>query len=459
MQPFIAEQPRFTREQEIRRAMLRVVAAGSQPELALLAGVTEREWRGQLQWLDISGMALYFFDRLQGLRRSDLLPPSMLLRLEANLADNALRTRGMIAKAAGIRDAFEQEELNFALLKGISLSPDAVARPELRSQLDIDFLVAQEDITQARKILERHGYYLHAIAGRTWEFKTHAVPSSSMKDLYRDVPWGSIDLHAEATTREHRSRLALREKRWVEGVEMPVLCACDAFIGQGLHLFKHVSSSHYRASHLVEFHRYLQTCSRDESFWPQVEARAMETGAAGAAWALGIVTLLAEQLLGECAPENFARWTLNRLSPPLRLWVEMYGWRTALGGIPGNKLYALLVRELEKEGLEAHRAAPNSARAPETVSEVKAELRSARGSLVPKRLPPMVLRGQAGEPLRTRAARFRLQLRFLLLRLHFHLVEGLRFLLESRRWKRRLREIEGKDSPAICPANKGMTIR
>lgn len=457
MNPLIAEPPHLTREEQIRRGVLRVVSNGSLEELALLTGVTAREWHRQLHWLDVSGMALYLFDRLRELDHSDLLPASIGLRLKENLADNTLRTKSMIAEAVAIRDAFEQSGLSFALSKGISLSPDAVARPELRSQLDIDFLIALGDIPEAEKILKGRGYYVHAANGRTWEFKTYAAPSGSMRNLYRDVPWRTVELHTESTAEGRRSRLAKREKRVTCGIEMPVQCASDIFIGQGLHLFKHASTPHYRASQLVEFHRHLRTRRGNENFWREVEVRAAETGAA--AWALGVSTLLVEQILGECTSESFASWTVARLSRPVRLWVEMYGWRSALGGMLGNKLYLLLVWELEKEGLEARRPVLSSAHGPEEVSEVSQEPRPARVKLVPRRLPPMVLRGQAGESLGTRAARYRLQIKYVTTRLRFHLVEGLKLLSQWRQWRRRLREIECKDSQAVCAVNKGMTIR
>jgi Uncharacterised nucleotidyltransferase len=446
MNSLLAEPPRLTREEKIRRGVLRVVSNRSPDELALLAGVTEREWHKQLHWLDVSGMALYLFDRLRELGHSDLLPASIGLRLEENLAYNTLRTKGMIAEAVAIRDAFERSGLSFALSKGISLSPDAVARPELRSQVDIDFLIALGDIPEAERILKGRGYYLHRVSGRSWDFKTYAVPSGSMRNLYRDVPWRTVELHTESTTEGRRSRLEKREKRVICGVEMPVQCASDTFIGQGLHLFKHASTPHYRASQLVEFYRHLRARRGNENFWREVEVRAAETGAA--AWALGVSALLAEQVLGECVPESFASWTVAGLSRPVRLWVEMHGWRSALGGMLGNKLYLLLVWELEKEGLESRPPVLSSGRGPEAVSEVNAEPRPARVNLIPRRLPPMVLRGQAGETLGTKAARFRLQLKYVTMRLRFHLVEGARFLWQSQQWRRRLREIECKDSPA-----------
>lgn len=449
----IAVPLRLTRKEELRRAVLRVVSNASPDGLVLLASTNDREWHELLRWLDISGIALYLYDRLRGLGQDSILPDSVRRRLKENLADNTKRTRQMTAEAVAIRDAFDHARLSFALLKGLSLSPDSVVRPELRSQLDIDFLVGPGDMTTARGILESRGYYLHAVSGRSWEFKTHAVPSGSMRDLYRDVPWRSVELHAELADRGDELRLTRAERHLAGGVEMPVLCASDRFIEQGLHLFKHVSSASYRASHVVEFHRNLMARNGEESFWRKVEARAAETGAAF--WALGAVTLLAEQMLGECAPERFTRWTVERLSARVRLWVEVYGWRAALNDIPGTKLYVLLARELEREGLETR----NSVGSPMMESELSVELRSARGAIIPRRLPQMVVRGEPGEPLLKKALRFRLQLRFILVRLRFHVVEGLRLAMESLHWRKRLKELEEADSSTICMVNKGMTIR
>jgi len=457
MHPPPTNQPRLTQKQKNRLAILRVIVDGSREGFAHLARVSPKEWSELLHWLDVSGVALYFLDCLQALGQTELLPVSVRQRLERNLADNTVRMQTMTVEAAKIKEAFYDAGVKFALLKGLSLTPDSVARPELRSQLDIDFLVAQQHVTAAQKILERRGYYLHAISGRSWEFKTHAIPSGSLRNLYRNVPSRSVELHVEFADARHKSRLAQRQLRVIEDIEIPVLSTPDLFLGQGLHLFKHVSSPYYRASHLVEFHRHLRSRREDERFWSDVETRAKETGAA--IWALGVVTLLVEQLLGECAPQLFVNWTMDRLSEPVRLWVQLYGWRAAIGLTPGTKLYVLLARQLEKEGLEERKTARGLERAQQAKSEVNAELSGARGALIPMRLPPMVVRGQDGESLHTRVMRIRLQLWFLLQRVHFHVKEGARFVVESQRWKIRLKEMEDRDSSTICVTNKGMTIR
>lgn len=453
--------PRWTRREMIRRGVLRVVSERSQEDCELLSQVTVHEWRELLHWLDVSGMALYFFDQLREMGHSMLLPDYVRQRLEQNLADNTIRTQGMIDEAADIRDAFSGAGLRFALLKGLSLSPDSVMRPELRSQLDIDFLLMPKEMEAAAKILENRGYYQHAASKRSREFKTYAVPSGSLADLYRHVPWRCVELHAELEDAGGGLRLGRREIRTFStpagSIEMPVLWAPDIFIGQGLHLFKHVSSAHYRAAHLVEFHRHLVTRHGDNRFWRDVEARASETGAS--AWGLGVVTLLDALLIAERAPESFASWTVDRLSGPVRLWVERYGWRSALGNIPGNKLYLLLTRKLEEEGNAPRLTIPDKGSVAKNNSQRDAGLASARVRLIPRGLPPMVVQGQAGEPLAARLHRYKLQLRFLMLRLRFHVVEGLRFAWELQQWERSLKDMERLDSSSIPATNKGMTIR
>jgi hypothetical protein len=53
---------------------------------------------------------------------------------------------------------------------------------------------------------------------------------------------------------------------------------------------------------------------------------------------------------------------------------------------------------------------------------------------LPFRLPPIVIRGSSDETLSNRIARYRVQGRFIASRLRFHIVEGLRYAVESYRW-------------------------
>jgi hypothetical protein len=192
-----------------------------------------------------------------------------------------------------------------------------------------------------------------------------------------------------------------------------VLSPVDLLLGQGMHAYKHICSEFSRTAHLLEFRRHVLLRRDDESFWAELQARAEENPRA--CLGLGVVTLLITRVMGNFAPAALTGWTVKRLPLAVRLWVKLYGRRVAFGTFPGSKLYLILQIELESAGIQAKR--------------------SLRQSLLPRRLPPPVTRPSADETLGVRIRRYRMQLHFILLRLRFHLVEGLRYIWESYRWR------------------------
>jgi hypothetical protein len=382
-----------------------------------LRDLSTSEWENLLHWLDISGLALYFLDRMTELQLNDWIPTAVLARLQQNLADNTERTHGMIAESAAIQHGFQDAHLCYANLKGLSLWPSSVRRPELRSQFDLDFLVAQASAAEARRILEGRGYRLYAESGRSWEFKRNERPGLSLKDLYKALPSHAVELHIEPDIPGRSSLLQRVETRELYGCSVPVLSAVDLFLGQGLHACKHVCSEFSRAAHLLEFRRHVLARYNDQAFWR--ELRATAAGNRRASLGLGVVTLLITEVMGDFAPEALTDWTVRQLPEPARLWVRRYGRRAAFGSFPGSKLYLLLQRELEVAGVPPKR--------------------SLQRTLFPSRLPPPIIRAFPNETLDVRLARYRMQIKFIFLRLRFHVVEGLRFLRESHRWQKRIR--------------------
>jgi hypothetical protein len=374
------------------------------------------EWQRLLRWLDTSGLALYFFDHLTQLNHSHILPSDVSARLQQNLADNSARTDGLIAEMSRIHREFQRASIRYATLKGFSLWPSSVPRPELRSQLDLDFLVAEECAREARRILESRGYHLRAISGCSWDFKKNEMPGISLRDLYKDVPFRSVELHIESGAKAGSSLLARAEMRSFRNIDMPVLSSADLFLGQGMHAFKHICSEFSRTAHLIEFRRHVIARHDDASFWTEVRARAETTPKA--AIALGVVTLLITHVMGSFAPWSLANWTIDRLPACARLWVQLYGEQIVLASAPGSKLYLLLQKELAASGVPARR--------------------SVRQALLPLRLPPLIVHANANEKLPMRLRRYAAQLRFILLRLRFHTVEGFRYLRESLRWQQHM---------------------
>src|SRR5271170_1297543 len=163
------------RDEQMRHAVLLSFCDSLPNECSRLWSLSRREWQKMLRWLDTSGLALYFLDRVRELALCDMLPPDVLSRLRQNLSDNTVRTYGMMAEQSSIQREFQNAGISYAVLKGFTLWPSSLPRPELRSQLDLDFLVAENSAPAARQVLEARGYRLHAISGRSWEFKANEI--------------------------------------------------------------------------------------------------------------------------------------------------------------------------------------------------------------------------------------------------------------------------------------------
>jgi hypothetical protein len=378
-----------------------------------LLHLSRNEWRDLLRWLDTSGLALYFFDRLEELDLLEILPPPVLARLCQNRADNRERMEELIRESAAIETYFQEAGLSYAVVKGFSLWPVSVPRLESRSQLDLDFLVAEESATEARQILEDCGYRLHIVNGRHMDFRSNEGSIATLNDLYKPGMCRSAELHVEDVRAGQASILACTQQQTFQGVSMPVLAPVDLFLGQGLHLYKHVCSQFSRAAHLIEFRRHVIARYDDEVFWGKLQQRIATDQTA--CIRLGLVTYLIEHAMGPFAPQAFSRFTADRLPGNARLWVELYGLRSVLASPPGSKLYLLLENELQTNGLPLKR--------------------SLWQALVPRRLPRPVGRPMIGESLLTCIERHRRQLLYMCVKLRFSILEGIRFLHESFLWR------------------------
>jgi hypothetical protein len=403
-------------EQLTRLAVLLTFCDPLPEECRRILTLSSKQWEKLLRWLDISGLALYFFDRVVELDLCGLLPPAVFTRLYLNLIDNTQRTQSMISESIAIQQEFQRTGFVYTNLKGLSLCPNSVPKPELRLQFDLDFLVAERFMPEARRIMERRGYRLNLMSGRSWEFKFNERPWLYLKDLYKDFQSYAVDLHSESSVPGRTSSLERLEWRELHGVRMPSLSPVDLLLGQGLHAFKHIYGGYSRAAHLLEFRRHVLSRHDDGAFWSDLQVAARHHSQASLE--LGVVTLLITRVMGDFAPPAFTTWTVDRLSRPVRLWVEMFGHRVALGGYPGNKLHLLLQKELTTAGVTQKHKLP------------------LRKALLPLRLPSPVIRVLPNESLPVRIRRYSVYPQLIFERLRYHIVEGFRFALEWRRMRR-----------------------
>src|ERR1700761_5703353 len=140
------------------------------------------DWQQSYHWLDASGMALYFLDRIESLHIETALPPAALLRLRQNLADNRARSAALFTEFVSLNETFQAAGLQYANLKGFTLSPDSCSSPEYRCQFDLDFLVDGAHLNIYRAILSKVGYELAASTPDVWEFKAGSSALASIED-------------------------------------------------------------------------------------------------------------------------------------------------------------------------------------------------------------------------------------------------------------------------------------
>jgi hypothetical protein len=392
------------------------------PEVAeRLVEFSADDWRRSLFWLDVSGLALYFLDRLTLLGLQGCLPESILARLQKNLDDNRKRTAALFEEMVAISQAFKQCGISFALLKGFTLAPESVPDSALRHQMDIDFLITEKDATAALHCLNDFGYILHAISGKTWECKAGILGIPDMRNLYKVHTQRSVELHLLPTCSKdagctQQNRLTRAQCRSIQGVRLPALSAPDLFLHQALHLFKHLCGEHTRASWMLEFRQHVLARRDDLAFWSELEL--LVGTDTQAKIAIGAVTLLATQMFGDFVPEELSRWSIGQLPAPVCLWMEIYGRRALLTDFPGSKLYLLLRQQLQ--------------------TNLNSDSASSRRLIFPFHLPPRITHAETNERLASTMKRYRVQVSFVFFRLRFHIVEGLRYAIEASRWQRRL---------------------
>ena len=416
-----AAQPLLSRAYTIREAVLLTFCDPPPAKIARLKDLSKREQRSLLHWLDTSGLALYFLDRVTQIDQLDLISQPMLTRLQENMAGNTARMHALIEESTALHREFQRARLSYAALKGFSFWPISVPKPELRSQLDLDFLMSEKDAPLARQILEARGYRLHGMSGRSFEFKANVDPVASMGNLYKETPYRSVEIHVEPSeTLGSASLLARTDTLWFHDTSLPVLAPVDLFLGQGLHVYRHVCSEFMRIGHLIEFRRHVISRHDDSSFWRQLREHAEDNPRATVG--LGVATLVISQVMGAFAPEALTCWTVDRLPAGVRRWVSLYGHHAVLTAFPGSKLYLLLQKELTDQSFPAKR------------SSLKA--------LLPRCLPPAITHVARGVTPRARFRLYRSQVFFLFFRLRFHLIQGFRYSRESVQWRRQFRSIE-----------------
>src|SRR5690348_1244384 len=110
-------------EMRARKAALLLLCDARPADCACLGDLRLEGWERLLHWLDTSGLALYFLDRVIALEHAAMVPSEILASLHRRLANNIARTERMIDESAELHREFQRAGLCYAMLKGFSLWP------------------------------------------------------------------------------------------------------------------------------------------------------------------------------------------------------------------------------------------------------------------------------------------------------------------------------------------------
>jgi hypothetical protein len=415
-------------DRELAKTIVGCLRFTDAPGIDQLQSFTEKEWRRTLPWLDHSGLTLYLLRRINSLKATDVLPPSILKRFGGNLAHNQCRLDHIANQFATINERFYRAGVNFAVIKGFSLVPEFCPDPSLRTTSDVDYLVDKQSLPWARRALEEAGYCVERVTDLEVQFR---LPSSRRPtrsdDPYSLETEALVELHLgfwdQKSTGVVLAEPAFRLDETVnhewQGRRFPVLRKEDAFILQVIHVFRHVLDGWVKLCWLLEIGYFLSLQSSDDTFWDRVDLRMhevpllMEFGA--------IVVGLAGTLFAAAMPPRVVRWAQS-LSAAARLWVDRYG-RTlvmenhpldSFGSFPCTKFCIFLQWEFLPDRL-VHR-----------------EVTWRR--LFPWKSTPRVVSLDDKTAVGVLEA-IRLQSQYVIRKLIFHIGSDLRFLWELPRWR------------------------
>ena len=135
------------------------------PQPEVLRALDDSEWQRLLVFGDQMHLTIPLAQVC-----SDYFPSWVRVRVERNIADNALRFQMIKTTYSEIAEALKEANVDYLVLKGFTKSPDYAPDPRHRIQSDFDLFCPLEAIFSARDALSTVGYRAqHGFDDMPWD--------------------------------------------------------------------------------------------------------------------------------------------------------------------------------------------------------------------------------------------------------------------------------------------------
>jgi Uncharacterised nucleotidyltransferase len=296
---------------------------------AQFPAASARAWNRALTWLDHSGLALYFLQRLTARKATARIPPNVLFELEQRKQENQLRVASMRGTFAAINRGFEDAAVRYAVLKGFSLVPEYCSDASLRSQSDFDYLIEPGSAALAQRVLSEQGYVLKKQTGNEFIFWIPSAEATRPRQQYSPrapwvvelqlTVWDSSLFRVPIAFPDHRfDRMGIHE--W-DGLRFPCLTPEEMFLGQLMHAFRHVLWGWVRLSWLFEISFFLHHRIEDTALWAQLDQLVGDQPLLKECMA--VIALMAADIFDAPIPPALREWS-NSIRPSVNVWLRNY---------------------------------------------------------------------------------------------------------------------------------------
>ena len=294
------------------------------PQPEVLRALDDSEWQRLLVFGDQMHLTIPLAQSC-----SDYFPSWVRVRVERNIADNALRFQMIKTTYSEIADALKKADVDYLVLKGFTKTPDYAPDPRHRIQSDIDLFCPPETVVSARDALSTLGFRAqHGFDDMPWD---HLPP------LRRKTTWMwrgnaydpemplTVELHhslwdrafARCGPESMRCFWQRRIARGLEEISFHVLSPIDSLGYAALNLLRDLLRISIVTSQVYELAWFLHQNSRNDDFWTgwnqmhDDELRRLES-----------VSFLLAQTWFDCNLSEAAEAEIGRLSVGTRRWFE-----------------------------------------------------------------------------------------------------------------------------------------